>query len=176
MPAAIRSDNGPPFASTGIHGACELNTWWMKLGITHQRIQPASPQQNGAHERIHRTLKKDTTRPPGENGRARSAGSTPSSSDTTTSGLTRPSTTKHPGRSGCRRLAPSPRVSCLPSTLRIARFVACRALGPSVSSASSCFSAMRSATNTSPSRRSTTDCGTSSSTTRCLVDLTSQRT
>ena len=70
MPVAIRSDNGPPFASTGIHGLCELNTWWMKLGITHQRIQPASPQQNGAHERMHRTLKKDTARPPGENSRA----------------------------------------------------------------------------------------------------------
>jgi transposase InsO family protein len=70
MPAAIRSDNGPPFASTGIHGLCELNAWWMRLGITHQRIQPASPQQNGAHERMHRTLKQETTRPPGPNHRA----------------------------------------------------------------------------------------------------------
>ena len=70
MPAAIRSDNGPPFASTGIHGLCELNTWWMRLGIAHQRITPASPQENGAHERMHRTLKRDTARPPKGNMRA----------------------------------------------------------------------------------------------------------
>jgi putative transposase len=67
LPLAIRSDNGAPFASTGIHGLCELNTWWMRLGITHQRIQPSSPQQNGAHERMHRTLKRETARPPARN-------------------------------------------------------------------------------------------------------------
>lgn len=64
MPLAIRSDNGPPFASTGIHGLCALNAWWMRLGIVHQRIHPASPQENGAHERMHKTLKRDTARPP----------------------------------------------------------------------------------------------------------------
>jgi putative transposase len=64
LPDAIRSDNGVPFASTGIHGLCELNVWWMKLGIVHQRITPSSPQENGAHERMHRTLKAETTRPP----------------------------------------------------------------------------------------------------------------
>lgn len=64
LPRAIRSDNGAPFASTGIHGLCELNVWWMRLGIAHQRIRPASPQENGAHERMHRTLKQETTRPP----------------------------------------------------------------------------------------------------------------
>ena len=51
LPDAIRTDNGAPFASTGIHGLCELNVWWMKLGIAHQRIRPASPQENGQHER-----------------------------------------------------------------------------------------------------------------------------
>jgi transposase InsO family protein len=64
LPAAIRSDNGSPFASTGIHGLCGLNVWWMKLGIVHQRITPSSPQENGAHERMHKTLKARTTRPP----------------------------------------------------------------------------------------------------------------
>ena len=54
---AIRSDNGAPFASTGIHGLNRLNVWWLQLGITHQRITPGSPQQNGAHERMHKTLK-----------------------------------------------------------------------------------------------------------------------
>ncbi len=67
LPEAIRSDNGAPFASTGIHGLCELNVWWMQLGIVHQRISPSSPQENGAHERMHRELKRETTRPPAYN-------------------------------------------------------------------------------------------------------------
>jgi putative transposase len=64
LPEAIRTDNGVPFASTGIHGLCALNVWWMQLGIVHQRILPASPQENGAHERMHRELKRETTQPP----------------------------------------------------------------------------------------------------------------
>jgi putative transposase len=52
LPGAIRSDNGAPFASTGIHGLSQLNVWWLQLGITHQRITPGSPHQTGAHERI----------------------------------------------------------------------------------------------------------------------------
>ena len=67
LPEAIRSDNGAPFASTGIHGLCELNVWWMKLGIVHQRIRPSSPQENGQHERMHWDLKRETTRPPAAN-------------------------------------------------------------------------------------------------------------
>lgn len=64
LPLAIRTDNGVPFASTGLHGLSRLNVWWLRLGIQHQRIRPASPQENGAHERMHRTLKAETTRPP----------------------------------------------------------------------------------------------------------------
>lgn len=60
----IRSDNSPPFASTGVHGLGALNVWWLQLGIVHQRILPANPQQNGTHERMHKDLKADTTRPP----------------------------------------------------------------------------------------------------------------
>jgi len=67
LPEAIRTDNGAPFASTGIHGLCALNVWWMQLGIVHQRIRPASPQENGQHERMHKDLKEDTTRPPAAN-------------------------------------------------------------------------------------------------------------
>jgi putative transposase len=63
LPSAIRTDNGVPFASTGLHGLSQLNVWWMRLGIQHQRILPASPHQNGAHERMHRTLKREATRP-----------------------------------------------------------------------------------------------------------------
>jgi transposase InsO family protein len=63
LPHAIRTDNGAPFASTGIHGLAALNVWWMQLGIVHQRITPASPQENGTHERMHRELKRETARP-----------------------------------------------------------------------------------------------------------------
>ena len=64
LPRAIRTDNGVPVANTGLHGLTQLNVWWLRLGIQHQRIRPASPQENGAHERMHRTLKAETTRPP----------------------------------------------------------------------------------------------------------------
>ncbi|MEC4687141.1 MAG: IS481 family transposase [Nitrospirota bacterium] len=67
LPDAIRTDNGPPFASTGIHGLCELNVWWMKLGIVHQRIRPASPQENGQHERMHKDMKREAASPPAAN-------------------------------------------------------------------------------------------------------------
>jgi len=63
LPVAIRTDNGAPFASTGIHGLCWLNVKWLQLGIVHQRIHPASPQENGTHERMHRELKRETARP-----------------------------------------------------------------------------------------------------------------
>lgn len=64
LPLAIRSDNGPPFASTATGGLSALSLWWLKLGIAAQRIEPAKPQQNGRHERMHRTLKQDTAKPP----------------------------------------------------------------------------------------------------------------
>jgi len=70
LPDAIRTDNGAPFASTGLHGLSALNVWWMQLGIVHQRITPASPQENGTHERMHRELKRETTRPAAHSRRA----------------------------------------------------------------------------------------------------------
>jgi putative transposase len=56
LPEVIRSDNGPPFASTSLTGLTALSAWWIKLGIRHERIDPGSPQQNGRHERFHLTL------------------------------------------------------------------------------------------------------------------------
>ena len=67
LPKAIRSDNGAPFASAGLAGLSRLSVWWLRLGIQLERIEPASPQQNGRHERMHRTLKAETTRPAGAN-------------------------------------------------------------------------------------------------------------
>jgi transposase InsO family protein len=64
LPQAIRSDNGPPFASTGPGGLTELSAWWIKLGLRHERIDPGKPQQNGRHERMHLTLKRETASPP----------------------------------------------------------------------------------------------------------------
>jgi putative transposase len=67
LPHAIRTDNGVPFATTALHGLSDLNVWWMRLGIQHQRIRPGRPQENGAHERMHRTLKRGAIRPPRAN-------------------------------------------------------------------------------------------------------------
>lgn len=64
LPKAIRSDNGSPFASSrSIFGWTRFTPWLAKLGIVHERIDPGKPQQNGRHERMHRTLKAETTRP-----------------------------------------------------------------------------------------------------------------
>ncbi len=56
LPEAIRSDNGPPFASSGAGGLTQLSAWWLKLGLRLERIEPGKPQQNGRLERLHRTL------------------------------------------------------------------------------------------------------------------------
>lgn len=64
LPGFIRSDNGGPFASPGLGGLSKLSVWWIRLGITPLRGRPGHPQDNGRHERMHRTLKAETTRPP----------------------------------------------------------------------------------------------------------------
>lgn len=64
LPNRMRSDNGPPFASAGIGGLTALSVWWIKLGITPERIEPGHPEQNGRHERMHRTLKEEVASPP----------------------------------------------------------------------------------------------------------------
>jgi putative transposase len=64
LPDAIRSDNGLPFASpNALYGLSRLSVWWLRLGIEIERIKPGNPQQNGRHERMHRTLKLETTKP-----------------------------------------------------------------------------------------------------------------
>jgi putative transposase len=64
LPVAIRTDNGPPFASVAIGGLSPLAVWWIQLGILPERIYPGRPDQNGRHERMHRTLKAETAKPP----------------------------------------------------------------------------------------------------------------
>ena len=64
LPWAIRTDNGPPFASVGLGSLSQLAIWWVKLGIVPERIEPGHPEQNGRLERLHRTLKAETASPP----------------------------------------------------------------------------------------------------------------
>ena len=63
LPTFIRSDNGVPFATTAIGRLSRLSIWWIRLGIYPELIEPGHPEQNGRHERMHKTLKQETTRP-----------------------------------------------------------------------------------------------------------------
>ena len=68
LPKAIRTDNGVPFASrSAFFGLSKLSVWWLRLGIQIERIKPGHPTQNGRHERMHLTLKKEATKPPAKN-------------------------------------------------------------------------------------------------------------
>lgn len=64
LPQVIRTDNGTPFASVALAGLSELAVWWIRLGIRPERIAPGKPQQNGVHERMHRTLQEAVAQPP----------------------------------------------------------------------------------------------------------------
>lgn len=70
LPHRIRTDNGEPFAAPSLGRLSRLSVWWIRLGIYPDLIRPSSPQQNGTHERMHRELKADTTRPPAADLRA----------------------------------------------------------------------------------------------------------
>jgi transposase InsO family protein len=89
LPRAIRSDNGVPFASpNGLFNLSKLSVWWLRLGIGIERIRPGHPQQNGRHERMHLTLKKEASRPAGANISSR-PNSMPSWRSSTTNAPTR---------------------------------------------------------------------------------------
>jgi len=64
LPKAIRMDNGTPFGGTGALGLTRLSAWWVKLGIRVEFIEPGRPDQNGAHEQVHRVYKDETLQPP----------------------------------------------------------------------------------------------------------------
>jgi len=68
LPGAIRTDNGLPFSSpVALFGLSKLSVWWLRLGIDIERIKPGHPEQNGRHERMHLTMKREVCRPPGYN-------------------------------------------------------------------------------------------------------------
>ena len=73
LPQAIRCDNGAPFGSRGAGGLTRLSVWWLKLGVEPHFIRPASPQENGRHERMHRTLKAQTSQPAAADAREQQA-------------------------------------------------------------------------------------------------------
>ena len=64
LPELLRTDNGVPFATQALGRLSQLSVWWIRLGIYPDLIEPAHPEQNGRHERMHRTLKRATARPP----------------------------------------------------------------------------------------------------------------
>jgi transposase InsO family protein len=70
LPSRIRTDNGVPFAAAALGRLSRLSVWWIKLGVLPELIEPGQPQQNGRHERMHRTLKAETTKPPAASSRA----------------------------------------------------------------------------------------------------------
>lgn len=70
LPKRIRTDNGAPFASKALGGLSKLSVWWIRLGIVPERIEPGHPEQNGRHERMHKTLKAKTAKPPERDMRA----------------------------------------------------------------------------------------------------------
>jgi len=93
LPKAIRTDNGVPFASPhALFGLSKLAVWWLRLGIEIERIRPGCPQQNGRHERMHLTLKKEATKPAAQNLLQQQARFDDSSTATTTSDRIRRST------------------------------------------------------------------------------------
>src|SRR5258706_11761841 len=68
LPRAMRTDNGVPFASAhALYGLSKLSVWWLRLGIALERIKPGHPEQNGRHERMHLTLKREATKPAARN-------------------------------------------------------------------------------------------------------------
>jgi putative transposase len=73
LPLRLRSDNGPPFATTGAGGLSRLSVKVIKAGVTPERIAPGKPQENGRHERLHLTLLQDTASPPAATARAQGA-------------------------------------------------------------------------------------------------------
>ena len=141
LPGAIRSDNGPPFASTAAGGLSQLSVSWLKLGIRLERIEPGHPEQNGRHERLHRTLKAETlqSRPP-IRAPSRPA-STPSERSTTRNVPTKRWARLRRPLSGNQARAPIPRASMIRPTALTTRSDGSAPMARSNGVAASCSSA-----------------------------------
>jgi Integrase core domain/Helix-turn-helix domain len=154
MPAAIRSDNGAPFGSTGAGGLSALSVWWLKLGIEPRYIPPASPQDNGRHERIARSSAPPSPpQPPRASSRS---ASTVSAGITTRRGRTRRSGKSRRRRRGDRRPAPCRRASTTPGMTPITKADASVPQGRSNGTVTRCSSARRWPASSSASPSTTT--------------------
>ena len=156
LPAAIRSDNGVPFGSTGAGGLSALSVWWLRLGIEPRYIPPSSPQDNGRHERMHRTLKAEPRSrrralPPSSSGASTTSGDT-----TTRTGRMRRSDRGRRPRYGSHLLGHFRRGVCRsPGTMPSTRFAACARPGRSSGRARTFSSAKPSRANWSASPSTT---------------------
>jgi putative transposase len=173
LPEAIRTDNGTPFSSaTAIGRLSRLSVWWIRLGIRPELTQPSHPEQNGSHERMHRTLKAETTRPPSPTARLSNAPSNASVASTTTSAPTNTSTRDHPPRSTHPPPGPTPIVSPSPSTPDTSKSDASAAMAASAGKEVGSTSATPCSRKTLDSRRSPTESGRSTSDHSCSAGST----
>lgn len=146
LPECIHSDNGAPFASVGIAGLSRLSLEWLKLGIRIERSRPACPQDNASHERMHRTLKQATARPP-PTSRPSSGASIASGRSSTSSDPTRPSPITRPPSSIDPRRAPTPSACPNRTTRDTSTGDASVMLGSCAGTAATCSSAACSPAN-----------------------------
>ena len=163
VPAVIRSDNGTPFASIGLARLTRLSAWWIRLGIRPETIEPGKPQQNGRHERMHRTLKREATRRRRPTSVPSSATSTNSAIPSITSGRTRLSTMRLPTQSINLPLEPTPTSSHLSRTLSTSRSERSLQTEGSAGTRVGSTSVRLWATSSSPSNPSVPLCGRSTS-------------
>src|SRR5436190_4070595 len=175
VPEAIRTDNGAPFSSTGLHGLCGLSVWWIRLGIQHQRIRPGHPQDNGAHERMHRTLKAATARPPAANARAQQRRFDAFRQEYNEERPHEALGGEPPGRLWRPSARPYPEKMPEPEYPEHTEKRLVSNAGASASRSKWCFSAKRLSRTGSPSKRSRTASGPSTSTTSFSPVLTSGR-
>jgi transposase-like protein len=161
LPERIRSDNGAPFSSIGLGGLSVLSLWWIKLGITPERIAPGQPCQNGRHERMHRTLKAQTANPPAPTLRAQQRCLIDSAGSTMRCGrMSRWASARRRVRMS--RLRGSTQGGRRPRAARKAsRRARCRAMGCFTGAASGCSWAKPSRVSTWLFRRKATGCGAS---------------
>ena len=143
LPRAIRSDNGPPFASTGAGGLTRLSARWAKMGIGLERIYPGKPYQNGRHERMHGTLKPEACERRRRRRPSSSAGSTPFARSSTTSVRTRHSARPRRPRLTAPRPAPFPSALRTPVTLPKNGYAGCAPAARSSGAAAWCLSRRR---------------------------------
>ena len=158
IPDRIRTDNGTPFASIALGRLSRLSVWWIKLGILPDLIEPASPQQNGRHERMHKDLKAEASRPP-QTAPLSSAASMPSALISTRSGLTRPTARGRPPPSTSPQPVPSPRSFRRPTTPPTSRPARSPPTAESDGTPPGSTSPICSAANTLASKRSPTMSG-----------------